>query len=93
MPTFINKVDQSNKFWRYTFSPAMKSRLNGAASGWLAKARTKISIRAGSASDTSKRWWLRRLEGYEESSEDGLKAEVKTAQTLGHKNKIRRMEW
>ena len=31
--------------------------------------------------------------GYEESSEQDLRAEVKTAQTIGHKNKIARLEW
>ena len=94
MPTFINKIDQSNKFWRYTFLAGNAVQVEWGRIGLSGQSQVK-----NFSSNWERQRYIEKMvaeklgKGYEESSEDGLKAEVKTAQTLGHKNKIKRMEW
>ena len=94
MPTFINKIDQSNKFWRYTALDGNAVKIEWGRIGLSGQSQVK-----NFGSNWERQSYIDKMvseklgKGYEESSEDGLKAEVKTAQTLGHKNKIKRMEW
>jgi len=94
MPTFINKVDQSNKFWRYTFLAGNEVQVEWGRIGLAGQSQNKNFNSSWERQRYIEKMVAEKIgKGYEESSEDGLKAEVKTAQTLGHKNKIRRMEW
>ncbi len=94
MPTYINKQDSSNKFWKYTFLNGNSVKVEWGRIGLPGQSQVKDF-----GSDWERQRFVQKMvdeklrKGYEESSEQGLQAEVKTAQTLGHKNKIRRMEW
>jgi predicted DNA-binding WGR domain protein len=94
MPKYICKVNSSNKFWGYTLLPGTSLKVEWGRIGLAGQNQVKSF---GSPWDRQrfidKKVGEKLSEGYEESSDEGLKVEVQTAQTMGHKNKIQRMEW
>ncbi len=94
MPTYINRTGNSNKMWKYTFLPNSAARIEWGRIGLEGQEQIKEF-----GSDWERDRAIQKLvgeklrKGYEESSEQDLRAEVKTAQTIGHKNKIARLEW
>jgi predicted DNA-binding WGR domain protein len=94
MPTYINRTGNSNKMWKYTFLPNSAARIEWGRIGLEGQEQIKEF-----GSDWERDRAIQKLvgeklrKGYEESSDQDLQAEVKTAQTIGHKNKIARLEW
>ena len=94
MPTYINRTGNSNKMWKYTFLPNSAARIEWGRIGLEGQEQIKEF-----GSDWERDRAIQKLvgeklrKGYEESSEQDLRAEVKTAQTIGHKNQIARLEW
>jgi predicted DNA-binding WGR domain protein len=93
MPIFINRENQSNKYWKYQVNGLSVhvswGRIGGSAESQVKTFSSQGSMHAFISDKVSEK--LRK--GYREASENELQKEVQTAKSLGIENKIQRLLW
>ena len=93
MPIFINRENQSNKYWKYQVNGLSVhvswGRIGGSAESQVKTFPSQGSMHAFISDKVSEK--LRK--GYREASENELQKEVQTAKSLGIENKIQRLLW
>ena len=91
MPIFINRENQSNKFWKYDVN-GLSVHVSWGRIGGSSESQVKTFSSHGSMHDfISTKVSEKTRKGYREASENELLKEVQTAKSLGIENKIQRL--
>lgn len=93
MPIFINRENQSNKYWKYEVN-GLTVHVSWGRIGGTTESQVKTFSSHGSMHDFINTKVSEKLrKGYREASENELHKEVQTAKSLGIENKIQRLLW
>jgi predicted DNA-binding WGR domain protein len=93
MPIFINRENQSNKYWKYEVS-GLNVHVSWGRIGGTSESQVKTFSSHGGMHDFISTKVSEKLrKGYREASENELHKEVQTAKSLGIENKIQRLLW
>lgn len=93
MPIFINRENQSNKFWKYEVN-GLTVHVSWGRIGGTTESQVKTFSSHGSMHDFINTKVSEKLrKGYREASENELHKEIQTAKSLGIENKIQRLLW
>lgn len=93
MPIFINRENQSNKYWKYEVN-GLSVHVSWGRIGGTSESQVKtFSSQGGMHAFISDKVSEKLRKGYREASENELKKEVQTAKSLGIENKIQRLLW
>ena len=93
MPIFINRENQSNKYWKYDVN-GLSVHVSWGRIGGTSESQVKaFSSQGGMHAFISDKVSEKLRKGYRDASENELKKEVQTAKSLGIENKIQRLLW
>lgn len=93
MPIFINRENQSNKYWKYELN-GLSVHVSWGRIGGTSESQVKtFSSQGGMHAFISDKVSEKLRKGYREASENELQKEVQTAKSLGIENKIQRLLW
>ena len=93
MPIFINRENQSNKYWKYEVN-GLSVHVSWGRIGGTSESQVKTFCSQGSMhAFISDKVSEKLRKGYREASENELQKEVQTAKSLGIENKIQRLLW
>jgi predicted DNA-binding WGR domain protein len=93
MPIFINRENQSNKYWKYEVN-GLSVHVSWGRIGGTSESQVKTFCSQGSMhAFISDKVSEKLRKGYRDASENELQKEVQTAKSLGIENKIQRLLW
>lgn len=93
MPIFINRENQSNKYWKYEVN-GLSVHVSWGRIGGTSESQVKTFLSQGSLHDFISGKVSEKLrKGYREASANELQKEAQTAKSLGIENKIQRLLW
>src|SRR6266571_3027550 len=93
MPIFINRENQSNKYWKYEVN-GLSVHVSWGRIGGTSESQVKtFSSQGGMHAFISDKVSEKLRKGYREASENELQKEVQTSKSLGIENKIQRLLW